>query len=98
MATLKDSALAYTPKQTKNIADLPQVPTDLELKQAESLDTEGKPFSYKYRELNGEHFRVPGSVIGQLKDLLTENVNLKTVKIKKTGTGMTTRYTVIPLG
>jgi len=97
MATLKESAQNYIPKQTKNIADLQQVPTDIELRDAEGLDNEGKPFKYKYIELNGEHYRVPGSVIGQLKDLLSENANLKTVKIKKTGTGMTTRYTVIPL-
>ena len=98
MATLKEAAMGYTPKQTKNIADLPSVPVDLELRDGEGIDNEGKPFSYKYVELNGEHFRTPGSVIGQIKDLLGENVNLKNVKVKKSGAGLTTRYTVIPLG
>ena len=97
MATLKDSAKDYVPKQTKNIADLQIVPVNVELKNGEGIDNEGKPFSYKYIELNGEHFRVPGSVIGQIKDLLDAKPNLTNVKVKKTGTGINTRYTVIPL-
>lgn len=97
MATLKETATGYVPKQTKNIADLNLVPINLELKDAEGIDNDGKPFTYKYVELNGEHYRVAGSVIGQIKDLLEEKPNLQNIKVKKTGTGMQTRYTVIPL-
>lgn len=98
MASLKDTALSYEPEsKVKNIAELPQISIDFELKEMEAIDNDGKPFKYKYLEVNGEKFRVPGSVIGMIKDLLTENKNLKTFKVKRTGEGLKTRYTVIPL-
>ena len=96
---LKDTAVAYVPEsKVKNISELPQVSTDLDIKEAEATDKEGKAFKYKYVELNGEQFRVPGTVLGALKDILAENPNLKTFKVKRTGTELKTRYTVIPLG
>ena len=49
-------------------------------------------------EVNGEEYRVPGVVIAQVKDILEENKNMKSFKVKRTGEGKTgTRYTVIPL-
>ena len=97
MATLKDTAKDYVPKQTKNIAELSEVSIDVEIKDGEGIDNEGKPFKYKFIEINGEAYRVPGSVIGQIKDLLEENANLKRFKVKRTGENLKTRYTVIPL-
>jgi hypothetical protein len=98
MATLKDEAKAYVPKQTKNIADLPQVSIDFEMKDGTGVDNDGKEFKYKFIEVNGEEYRVPSAVLGQIKDLLDENPNLKNFKVKKTGEGLKTRYTTIPLG
>ena len=97
MAKLKDEAKAYVPKQTKNIAELPQISSELEVKDGEGIDNDGKPFKYKFVEVNGEEFRVPGAVLGQIKDLMEENANLKTFKVKRTGEGLKTRYTTIPL-
>jgi len=97
MATLKDTAKDYVPKQTKNIAELSEVSVDVDIKDGEGLDNEGQPFKYKFIEINGESYRIPGSVIGQIKDLLDENSNLKRFKVKRTGEGLKTRYTVIPL-
>jgi hypothetical protein len=97
MATLKQAAQAYTPKQTLNIADLPEVSTDLELLDREGIDNEGKPFKYKVINLNGTDYRVPGSVIGDLKALIEEKPTLTKVKVIKKGVGMNTRYTVIPM-
>ena len=97
MTTLKEAAKAYTPKQTLNIADLPEVSTDLNLEDREGLDNEGKPFKYKVINLNGVDYRVPGSVIGDLKALVEEKPSLEKFKVIKKGMGMNTRYTVIPL-
>lgn len=97
MATLKDTAKGYVPKQTKNIADLPSVSIEAEIKDGEAIDNEGKPFQYKYIEKDSEAFRVPGAVIGQIKDLLEANPNLKSFRVKRTGEGLKTRYTTIPL-
>lgn len=97
MATLKEVAQAYEPKQTKNIADLPEVAVDVEIKQETATDNDGKDFTYSYLELNEVRYRVPGVVIGDLKAILKENSLLKRFKVKKAGTGLQTRYTVIPL-
>lgn len=97
IATLKEEAKAYVPQQTKNIAELDEVPLDLELFDGEGTDDNGKPFTYKFAELNGEKYRVPGSVIGQLKIQLEANPDLSKCKVKKDGAGLNTRYTVIPI-
>ena len=92
MATLKEDAKAFEAKQTKNIADLSTVSIDLEL--GEELNVE---FPYKFVVVENERYRVPNSVLSNLKAILEENENLKTFKVKKTGTGLNTEYTVIPL-
>ena len=97
MAKLKDEAKAYESKTTKNIAELPKVSTDLEVVENSGVDAEGKEFSYKVVIVEGEEYRVPNSVLKQLKVILEENLNLKFFKVKKTGTGMATEYQVIPL-
>jgi hypothetical protein len=97
MASLKEEAKAYVPKQTKNIAELQQVNIDMDLKDGEGIDKEGNTFKYKFVIVNGEEYRVPGLIIGQIKDLLEANPNLKSFRVKRTGEGLKTRYTVIPL-
>jgi len=98
MGSIKDEAMAFTPKQTKNISELPQVSIDFEIKEGEGIDKEGTPFKYKFIEINGEEYRIPGVVIAQVKDILSENKNMKSFKVKRTGEGKTgTRYTVVPL-
>jgi len=99
MATIKEEAQAFEPKASiKNIADLPEVSTGFELKTEKGKNNEtGEEFEYKFIEVNGEKYRVPGKVIGDVKVILEENPNLQKFKVKKTGTGLETRYTVIPL-
>ena len=98
MSSIKAEAEAFVPKQTKNIAELPSVSIDLELRDGEGIDKQGESFKYKYIEINGEEYRVPGVVIAQVKDILEENKGMKSFKVKRTGEGKTgTRYTVIPL-
>ena len=97
MATLKEEAKAYEPPQTKNIADLEVVSTDIEISEREYQDSEGKPFKIKVVTLNGEDYRVPISVLKSLKTILEEKPDLKHFKVKKTGEGLKTEYTLIPL-
>jgi len=92
MAKLSEEAQAYEPKRTQNIADLESVSVDLDLK--EELEVE---FPYKYIEVEGQRYRVPTSVLAQLKVLIEDNKDLKKVKVKKIGEGMNTEYVVIPL-
>jgi hypothetical protein len=97
MAKLFESAKNYEPPKTRNIADLKLVDVNLELEDREGLDENKKPFKYKVIIVEGEEYRVPGSVLGSLKAILEKNPNLKQFSVSKQGTGMNTRYTVIPM-
>jgi len=97
MTTIRENAMAYEPKETKNIADLEKVNTELELKH--KIVNEGTPeqFEYDYTEVDGVEYRVPLSVQKQLKTHLEEKPDATEFKVKKTGTGMSTEYTVMLL-
>jgi len=96
MATLKESAMAYEPPTTKNIADLEKVSVETELKDGEGKDNSGEVFKYKYFEIEGQEYRVAGSVIGQIKAILQKMPNTKFITVTKSGQGMSTRYVVMP--
>jgi len=100
MTTIKQEAQKFEQKSSiKNIADLSEVLTDIELKEekGKNKDTD-EEYTYKYVEVGSEKYRVPNKVIGDLKVILEENPNLSKFKVKRTGTGLETKYTVIPLG
>jgi len=97
MATLKDEAKAFQPKTTKNIADLERVPLDLQIENREGTNSEGKEFSYKVAVFNNEDYRVPSSVLNDIKTIISAKPNATAVKVIKKGTGMNTDYTTIPL-
>jgi hypothetical protein len=98
MGSLKEEAKAFVPEQTKNIADLPKVSVEFNLEEREGTNHETQEkFKYKVICVNGEEFRVPGKVLGDLKSILQEKPDLKTFKVSKKGSGLNTQYTVIPL-
>ena len=93
MGTIKDKAKEYEAKaKVKNISELPSIETNLVV-----FDDADAEFPYSYIEVNGERYKIPTSVLASLKAILEENPNLKKFKVKKSGEGMDTRYTVIPL-
>jgi len=95
--TLKDEAKEYTPQQTKNIADLPDVSTSLVVEDRVGQDKDGKEFKYKVVVVDGEDYRVPGKVLGDLKAILEKKPSLAKFAVTKKGTGLQTTYTVIPM-
>lgn len=97
MTTLKETAKAYEPPQTKNIADLEQVEVNIDIEEAVRQKSDGTEFSYNYILVDGIEYRVPNTVLEQLQTQLNENPNLRTFKVTKKGSGMNTKYTVIPL-
>ncbi len=97
MANIKDEAMAYEPPQTKNIADLEVVPTNLEVEEREFTKDDGTTFKIKVAIVDGEDYRVPTSVLKSLKVILEEKQELKFFKVKKTGEGLKTEYTVLTL-
>lgn len=92
MASLKETAQAFEPKHTMNIADLEVVEVAAEIKEENDVE-----FPYKYIEVDGQKYRVPVSVLSSLKTILEDNPDLKKFRVKKSGEGMNTTYTVIPL-
>jgi len=92
-----DAAKEYEAPTTKNIADLKEVSVDLELEDRSGKDKDGDEFKYKVIVVDKEDYRVPGSVLGNLKAVLAKKPDLKRFAVSKQGTGMNTRYTVIPL-
>lgn len=97
MASLSDFAKTYEPPKTKNIADLKEVDVSLQLADRIGKDDSGEEFKYKVVIVNGEEYRVPSSVISALKSVLEKKPDLKKFSVSKSGTGMNSRYTVIPL-
>lgn len=95
--TLKEEAQAYESHSVGNIADLPKVSTNFSVEDREGTNDEGKTFTYKVITVEGSEYRVPASVLKALKAILEDNPNLATFKVKKTGQGLATEYTVIPL-
>lgn len=89
---IKEKAQAYEPSQIHNISELNEISTDMEVKSEGEVE-----FPYDYIEINNERYKVPVSVFASLKAILQENPNLKKFKVKKTGEGMNTKYTTIPL-
>lgn len=96
MATIKEEAQAYEPPQTLNIADLEKIPIGLELKDGVGKDKDGVDFKYKYTVIEGKQYRIAGSILGGIKAILQKMPDLKFVTVIKQGSGMNTRYQVIP--
>ena len=97
MAKLNEAAKNYETPTTKNIADLKEVSVDLELEDRTGKNEAGEEFKYKIIKVEGIEYRVPGSVLGNLKAVLEKKPDLKKFAVSKQGSGMNTRYTVIPL-
>lgn len=97
MAKLSEEAKNYVPPTTKNITELEKVSVDVDVLEKEAEKKDGEKFSYKYVLEGGDEYRVPNSVIGQLKEQLEAKPNMKEFKVTKSGEGLKTVYTVIPL-
>ena len=94
MGNLRDEAQAYTPKQTLNIADLDRVDLTWNLEDRSGTDSEGKEFDYKVMVVNSIEYRVPNSVLEEVKKILKLKPDTKFVKVSKSGSGLSTRYSV----
>ena len=96
--TLKEAALEYETPQTKNIAELEVVSTGIPIIERVFKEGTAEEFRFNVITVGNEDFRVPNSVLNSLKMILDENSKLEHFKVKKEGTGLQTKYTVIPLG
>jgi len=97
MANLRETAQAYEPKKTLNIADLEAVSLDVPITKQSGTDKDGKSFEFHVANIAGENYRVPSSVLEQIQTLIETKPKVKTIKVVKKGTGMNTTYSIIEL-
>ena len=97
MVTLKQFAQAYEPQQMKNIANLETVDANVEIKQETRKNKDNEEYDVSFIVVEKVEYRVPASVIEQLKAILAIQPDLNNFKVGKTGEGMATKYQVIPL-
>ena len=96
--TIGQVAEEYEPEVTKVISDLDEVSIDLNTEIYVGVGSDGKTFNYYYIVVGDVKYRVPQSVLSQLKVFRKEKPDMKLFKVNRVGTGITdTRYTVIPL-
>lgn len=97
MATIRESAEQYVPPETKVITELEEVNTEIEVFEKTATDKKGYPFTYSYIVVNDEEYRMPKSVLKELKVQLEEKPESTKFKVKSTGSGLNTQYSVIML-
>jgi len=97
MTSIGEEAAEYEPATTANIADLNKVSTVAQIETKVFKEGTEDEFKIKVINVDGKDYRVPFVVLANLKSILEEKQDLKFFKVKKDGTGMQTRYTVIPL-
>lgn len=97
MATIKQEARDYEGAVTKNITDLQKISVDIEITENTYTKEDGEDFSIKEFEVEGQKYRMPNSVLANLKVILEKKPELKCFSVSKTGEGMQTKYTVVPL-
>lgn len=95
MTTIKELANNYIPKTMKNITELQSIPTELVIYH-QNIDEE-HDYECNFAEVNGVKYRLPDSVLKDLKEILKKKPTLKTFSVSKSGEGKQTKYTVIPL-
>jgi hypothetical protein len=97
MATIRQQAKDYESVKTKNISELKSVSTEMDIEEKEFQDQEGKLFTVSTINVDGQDYRVPASVLKSLKEILIDRPEIVKFKVRKSGEGMSTKYTVIPL-
>jgi len=97
MSTIREKASQYEQKETLNIADLNEVSTEIDIVEKTFTRQDGEEFSINIIEVDGKQYRVPNSVLKDLKTLVKEKPGMTKFKVLKSGTGMSTDYQVVVL-
>lgn len=102
MSNIKEAAAEYVAPNTQNISELSEVLVSAEITEAEYERKEPKEgeeakFTVNEIEVDEVKYRVPNSVLGQLKTQLAEKPDAEKFKVVKEGEGLNTKYTVVML-
>ncbi|KKM04651.1 hypothetical protein LCGC14_1762080 [marine sediment metagenome] len=94
---IKEFAKTYEPKGMGNITELEVVRADIEIKEEDRTDQNHEPYHVMFIVVDSKEYRVPSSVVTQLKAVIEAKPDVVTFKVTKTGEGKGTKYQVIPL-
>lgn len=98
MTTLAEQAQEYTSKKTQNIADLDSVSVTTDIREEEFTKKDGETFKQNIITVDDVDYRVPVSVIKNLKVLLEQKPKMTHFKVIKLGsTKDDTTYTVMDI-
>ena len=97
MSSFKEAAEGYEPQQLKNIADLESVDINANFEKVTKEKSDGSTYEVSVLRIEGEEYRVPNSVLEKVQTILKQTPDLKKVRVVKSGEGLKTSYTVVPL-
>ena len=97
MATLGEASDKYEPQQIKNIADLDSVNLSSEFFDEKRKKSDGSEYDISYIRVDGMEYRVPLSVLEQIKEIRKTKPKTTIIKVVKKGEGMKTTYTTVPM-
>ncbi len=93
IANIREEASAYEPEPVQTIADLDVVLLD-GMEVSEKTDAE---FPYKFIVVDNKEYKVPKSVLRDLKVQIDAKPEIKSFKVVKDGEGLRTNYSVVIL-
>ncbi len=96
MTTIKEEAKNYV-SSTRTVDELEFVQNDMQLEDREGTDEKGVQYEYKVVVVDKIEYRVPNSVLKNLKLIMEKKPDLSKFKVLKSGTKLDTTYTVLPL-
>ena len=94
---LNKMANEYESIETLNIAELDKVSVSIDVEEVEFTKEDGETFKILRTEIDGKFYRIPKTVLKDLKQILQQKPDTEFIKVSKSGSGMSTNYTVIPL-
>ena len=96
MATIKQTAMEYS-NAFGSICELDLISVEADIKRVTRNRKDGTAFNVNEIEVLGKTYRVPNSVVRDLKVIIQSKPDLKTFKVVKSGQGLATQYTVVPM-
>lgn len=97
MKSIKELAQEFEPITTKNITELEKVSVNIQV--YDKTIKQGTPdeFKIKVAKIGEQEYKIPLTVIADLKAILDKKPGLEHFAVSKSGSGINTTYTTIPL-
>lgn len=96
--SIKGEAETYVGSSMRNISELDSVSVDLVVMKEDRKRADGSSYEAQYIVVDGEEYRVPNTVLRDLKEILKKKPKMKTFSVSRVGKGKEdTKYTVVPL-